>query len=142
MEHRNDAPIATLNGSIDMPVGTATSTASAQVLLGEGLRAIIAERMKQVDRFGFTLERDQVTANNSDFALAGVSYANAALDQLTRADPDVLPPDWNTWPWDAIHWNPKDPRANLVRAAALLWAAIDWLDNAPRDAGDAVAVAA
>lgn len=127
--------VATLHTSLDAPVGQAASIASAQILTGEALRSIVAARMKQVDRDGRTIDRDQQTNEAFDLPLAATSYANAAIEQLTgtpEARRDVARPDPMTWPWDDQAWKPKDPRENLVKAAALLWAAIDWLDHAPK----------
>lgn len=122
--------VATLNMSSREPVGEAMTFASAMVLTGSALREIIAERVKQVDRHDRTLERDLETNAPWDLPLAGASYLNAAIDQLT-AEKNVRTADPSTWPWDPAHWKPEDPRANLVKAAALIWAAIDRLDHAP-----------
>lgn len=126
--------VASLHTSLDAPVGVAASMAAAQVLTGEALRAIVGERMKQIDRHGRDVVRDLQTNEAPDLPLAAVSYLNAAIDQLTGTTAprrDVSKPDPMTWPWDDQFWRPEDPRGNLVKAAALIWAAIDWLDNAP-----------
>ena len=72
----------TLNTSIDAPIGQAITHHGASVLIGEGLRAIVAERMEQVQKHGFTIERD-LAYTPDVLALAAVSYLNAAVDQLT-----------------------------------------------------------
>ncbi|WP_294277634.1 hypothetical protein [uncultured Sphingomonas sp.] len=126
--------VASLHTSLDAPVGQAASIAAAQVLTGEALRAIVAERMKQVDQHGRDVIRDQQTNEAPDLPLAAASYLNAVINQMTgitEAARDVTRPDPMTWPWDDQFWKPEDPRANLVKAAALIWAAIDWLDHAP-----------
>lgn len=126
--------IASLHTSLDAPVGQAASLAAAQVLTGEALRAIVGERMKQIDRHGRDVVRDLQTNEAPDLPLAAASYLNAAIEQLTGITPerrDMSKPDPLTWPWDDQFWRPDDPRGNLVKAAALIWAAIDWLDNAP-----------
>jgi hypothetical protein len=130
-------PMATLNTSIDAPIGEAMTQDAAYILTGEALRAVIAERMEQVEIHGHTLARD-AQYQPFDLALAAKAYADAAIDQLTgltaaagydlpQADPDI-------WPWHPAGWKPGTPRANLVKAAALIWAAIDRLDHAPVDA--------
>ena len=126
--------VASLHTSLDAPVGEAASTAAAQVLTGEALRAIVGERMKQVDRHGRTIDDDQATNTAEELPLAAASYLNAVIEQLTGTTEEarnVSRPDSMTWPWGEQHWKPEDPRANLVKAAALIWAAIDWLDHAP-----------
>ncbi|WEK43619.1 MAG: hypothetical protein P0Y64_01955 [Candidatus Sphingomonas colombiensis] len=116
------------------------SLEGARILTGAALRSFIAERMKQVDRHGRTLDSDLATNDRADLALAGASYANAAIDQLTSTAaiaPDLAKPDPLTWPWATRYWKPEqDPRGNLVKAVALLWAAIDRLD---REAGPDIA---
>lgn len=120
------------------PVDRAVSHDSISVLTGAGLAALIAERVKQVDVHGRTIAADQKN-ELLDLALAGISYANTATDQLAgisiSAEGDPEP----TYPWPAEGWRPETTaRANLVKAAALIWAAIDYLDHLP--AGASVAV--
>lgn len=131
----------TLNTSIDAPIGQAVTHHGASVLIGEGLRAIVAERMEQVQKHGYTIERDQAYTPDV-LVLAAVSYLNAAVDQLTstRIDgPHLTQPDPLTWPdsWPSAAWRPSTTRDNLVKAAALIWAEIDRLDHAPIDANTA-----
>ena len=125
---------ASLHTSLDAPVGQAASIAAAQVLTGEALRAIVGERMKQVDSHQRTIVSDQQTNEAPDLPLAAASYLNAVINQMTgttEAARNVARADPMTWPWDDQFWKPEDPRTNLVKAAALIWAAIDWLDHAP-----------
>lgn len=128
----------TLNTSIDAPIGQAVTHHGASVLIGEGLRAIVAERMEQVQKHGYTIARDQVYTPDV-LPLAAASYLNAAIEQLTSTragGPDLTLPDPLTWPnsWPDAAWKPGHTVANLVKAAALVWAAIDRLEHAP--AGD------
>lgn len=122
--------VATLNMSSRAPIGEAMTFPGAMVLTGVALRSIISERVKQVDRHGRTIERDLETNAPHDLPLAAASYLNAAIDQLT-GEINVSEADPATWPWDPEHWKPEDARTNLVKAAALIWAAIDRLDHAP-----------
>lgn len=117
---------------INTPILAPTSREAMRILTGAALQAVIAERVKQVDRYGRTLASDLATNDRADLALAGTSYANAAIDQITATgkEPDLAKPDPMTWPWAAMHWKPEaDARNNLVKAAALIWAAIDRLDT-------------
>ena len=116
------------------------SHAGVDVLTGEGLAAVIAARMHQVDVHGYTIARDQLTAEPLDLPSAGVAYANVALDQIAgiHRAAEANRPD-PMWPWSPANWSPEaTPRENLAKGAALLWAAIDWLDA--RDAAAAAAV--
>lgn len=135
-------PVATLTASVDAPIGEALTRHAATSLIGEGLRSIIGERMEQIQKHGHRIEAD-LAYTPDVLPLAAVSYLNAAIDQLTTTratGPDIASPDPLTWPndWPAEAWKPKDVRANLVKAAGLVWAAIDRLDHAPRDAGEFV----
>ena len=110
----------------ETPAAQFITRAGADVLIGDAFRAIVAERMEQVQKHGFTIERDQ-NYEPSALAHAGIAYAGRAAEQLRGNDFwHGAPP---SWPWDAAHWRPGDARANLVKAAALLWAEIDRLDR-------------
>lgn len=122
-----------------VPVDRTASHDGVAVLTGAGLAAVIAARMHQVDVHGYTIARDQLTAEPLDLPSAGVAYANVALDQIAgiHRAAEANRPD-PMWPWSAANWSPEaTPRENLAKGAALLWAAIDWLDA--RDAAAAVA---
>lgn len=119
------------------PVDRTVSGAGIAVLTGAGLAAVIAERMKQVDNYGRTPAYDQGN-ELLDLPSAGISYANTACDQLAGIPVSTHFPE-PTYPWAPETWRPEaSARANLVKAAALIWAAIDYLDTVP--AGTCVAV--
>jgi len=65
-----------------VPVDRTVSHDGVAVLTGAGLAAVIAARMHQVDVHGYTIARDQLTAEPLDLPSAGVAYANVALDQI------------------------------------------------------------
>ena len=72
-----------------------------QEVLAGALRSIVGARMKQVDRDGRTIDRDQQTNEAPDLPLAAASYLNAVIDQLTGTTDerrDVSKPDLMTWP--------------------------------------------
>lgn len=79
-----------------------------------GAVLIAEERKRQIESEGYTAEHDS-THNPEDLAAAGACYA---LE-------DVEPIHEQLWPWDAEWWKPKDQLRNLVRAGALIAAAID-----------------
>lgn len=99
-----------------------------QVLEGEALRSIITERLEQVTKHGYTLEHDQ--AHQLQDLIAGAqAYALAASLLL-----DNMPIDAGAaiFPWPDM-FRPTDVRGNLVKAVAMLWAAVDRIDHAPAD---------
>jgi hypothetical protein len=80
----------------------------------KGAKDVLDERNRQIHDEGWTTEHDDQYAKG-ELAQAAVCYA--------RGDA------W-LWPWSRDWWKPKDERANLVRAAALLIAEIERLDRA------------
>lgn len=108
------------------------SDVSAVVLLGDALRDLIAERVEQIDKHGYTPSADDRYDGPVELIAAAVCYAYTAHDQLNgplRYDPSEVPAEW---PWSPTHWNCRDARRNLVKAGALIWAAIDNIDRSAR----------
>lgn len=95
---------------------------------------VVEHRAHQVDRHGFTPEHD-AEHTPRDLLNASDAYLEATRFQLADG--------WSAeqaaeeceflWPF-ADGFKVKDPRANLVKAAALLLAAIDRLDATAPDA--------
>lgn len=91
---------------------------------------VMNERLRQQDEEGWSAEHDDQHVDG-DLAWAAVCYA-------LHGSPGAKPPFGDgegslvraLWPWDAMWWNPKDRRSDLVRAAALLLAEIERLDRA------------
>jgi len=82
---------------------------------------VLAERQRQVEAEGWTIEHDD-QHRNGELATAAACYA----------EPKGL---YNfAWPWDREWWKPKDRRRDLVRAGALILAEIERLDRAGRAA--------
>lgn len=120
-----------------MSASARASQDSLPVLTGPGLADVIAERIKQVDQHGYTLQRDQQMAELLDLPQAAISYANTATDQLAGIRPNPIRDPEPTYPWSEASWRPEPTaRGNLVKAAALLLAAIDYLDQRDRVAGN------
>lgn len=107
------------------------------------LRDVATERRRQIDAEGWTMEHDD-QHDSDDLALAAACYAlpETHREVFPRKEPsdvgrsagesiiiydDVLCP--HLWPWHGGSWRPKDRRADLVRAAALLLAEIERLDR-------------
>lgn len=80
---------------------------------------VMTERARQQSAEGWTVEHDD-QHSPGELMIAACCYA--------LAKPGESAPD--SWPWDEMHWKPKDARRNLVRAAALLVAEIERMDRA------------
>lgn len=88
------------------------------------IEEIAAERARQIEQEGFTAGHDLVH-DRGELAAAAACYAQHASwgrhDPLREAPYD--------WPWHPQWWKPKNPRRDLVRAAALIVAEIERLDR-------------
>ena len=95
--------------------------------LTDAIRDVMAERLRQVNEEGWTATLDD-RYEYGELAKAAACYACEAIksDYLRRMDAFSVPTDW---PWGGDSWKPKDPRRDLVRAAALLIAEIERLDR-------------
>lgn len=95
-----------------------------------GIESIAAERKRQIEIEGWTPEHDD-THDKGEMAKAASCYAAAAgTDPELRRDIEAhLSEPEELWPWHWQWWKPKDRRADLVRAGALIAAEIDRLDR-------------
>lgn len=99
---------------------------------------VMAERQRQIDAEGWTEAHDDQYDDHS-LALAGACYAkhcvgrawlpSCFVDGAERYQADPAPYEW-PYSWAVEWWKPKDPRRDLVRAAALLIAEIERMDRA------------
>ena len=88
-----------------------------------GAADVLAERRRQIDEEGWTQEYDAQYPPGM-LSDAGATYALWA--GFMRPVPPQSWPKIGDWPkW----WKQKDQRRDLVRAAALIIAEIDLLDN-------------
>lgn len=95
---------------------------------------IAAERRRQVEAEGWTAEHDDEHADGSLAKVAAcyaghsAAYCNVRLDVGMDAYRATEP---SMWPgsWARKWWKPKDPRRDLIRAAALIVAEIERLDR-------------
>lgn len=85
------------------------------------------ERHRQIVEEGFSPKHDERHAP-SDFAMAAAAYCASAEARLGPS-PNIGTICAMLWPWDEASFKPKDPRRDLVRAAALVMAAIERLDR-------------
>ncbi len=85
-------------------------------------RDVLAERRRQVEVERFTPEHDDEHNDVGDLANAAGAYAlHAHGGRLAFA------PAW--WPWQRAWWKPGTPRQMLVKAGALILAAIEQIDR-------------
>lgn len=98
---------------------------------------VLAERARQMGAEGWSTEHDDTEHDEQQLARAAYCYVGHYFMRSWLVDPpngDPIkyvssdePPDW---PWLSDWWKPKNPRRDLVRAAALLIAEIERLDRA------------
>lgn len=106
-------------------------------------RDVLTERHRQVSIEGWDAAHDDKHTTGC-LALAAASYAAYAGAEALRADTSPRQSraseyqfiaSEKLWPFDRKWWKPKNPRRDLVRAAALLIAEIERIDrraNRPR----------
>lgn len=94
--------------------------------LGAAARDVLAERRRQVDQEGWAPQHDD-EHQDRELAIAAGCYAIYGA----RKQNAVPPPEW---PWSMVWWKPRDYRANLVRAGALILAEIERIDRAAQRA--------
>ncbi len=90
-----------------------------RVPLSASLLAIAAERRRQQEVEGYDGAHD-ARHSPAELAAAGAAYA---IDAGVPGRPPAA-----CWPWDESYWKPRDLRRDLVRAAALIVAALDRLE--------------
>lgn len=92
---------------------------------------VIAERRRQVEVEGWESEHDD-QHNGAELALAAGAYCqSAAKPTIYARKPGAafsIPMCWPTW-WDKAWWKPTNPRADLVKAGALIIAEIERIDR-------------
>ena len=80
---------------------------------------IAAERRRQIEQEGWSADHDDSHVHG-ELARAAAAYAWESCMAM----------GYQFWPWSEDWWKPKDPRHDLVRAAALIVAEIERLDRA------------
>ena len=89
-------------------------------LLTRAARDVLTERARQQSEEGWTQAHDDQHLGG-EMAKAAACYAMYFDFRL-----GVCPPDW---PWAQSWWKQKNPRRDLVRAAALILAEIERIDR-------------
>jgi hypothetical protein len=74
-----------------------------------GAQLVAGERRRQIDVEEWTEEHDRGHGPER-LAAAGYAYMTGHRDR---------------WPWDSVHWKPKNKLRDLIRAGALYQAAVD-----------------
>lgn len=93
---------------------------------------IEAERLRQFRQEGYSDEHDDEHVNQ-ELARAAACYIDF---YCSGEDVEIVDHDdggqnvHHDWPWEARSWKPKDPRRDLIRAAALIVAELERLDRA------------
>lgn len=90
------------------------------------VKAVLAERQRQVDVEGWTPEHDDKYGKGELLRAAKAYFAHATGRALSLPDGERAGIPFG-WPWDKKWWKPKTPRQNLVRAGALALAEIERL---------------
>lgn len=92
---------------------------------------ILAERRRQIEEEGWSLKRDDILHRNGELVLAASCYVKiAGFNQASHRDRYQTSRAPISWPWADEWWKPKNPRSDLIRAAALIVAEIERLDRA------------
>jgi hypothetical protein len=101
--------------------------------LTKAAQDVLAERQRQVEVEGWGAAHDDVH-HNGELGAAAACYASPhrAFKAVTFVGRGYEPITSyrDLWPWRDEWWKPKDRRADLVRAGALILAEIERLDRA------------
>jgi hypothetical protein len=120
---RHDAEacyLAMLAAAPVAPSSTDSAQAAVEEVRTDAARDVLAERRRQVEAEGWTLEGDD-QYDGGELSLAAACYALAGDPPYASVPAD--------WPWDYGWWKPVDDRRNLVKAAALILADIERIDR-------------
>lgn len=116
-----------------------------------GVEWIALERARQVEKEGYDQRHDDGHSYR-DLVAAAICYAEHAYQRgwlierpetFGPRDPEEAAAEYvgepvpSEWPWNDEYWKPKDPRRDLVRAGALIAAALDRMVRPPPAPADA-----
>ncbi|MFA5824777.1 MAG: hypothetical protein WC825_02260 [Gallionellaceae bacterium] len=98
--------------------------------MNKAIEDVLAERQRQIQQEGWSATHDD-EHDSGDLCCAGSAYALNAGCQINPYMQQSLEHPPAMWPaaWDRSWWKPKDPRRDLVRAAALIIAEIERMDR-------------
>lgn len=93
------------------------------------IKDIEAERIRQIEKEGWTFERDD-GYEEGGLARAAACYALSGSVQPPRKMSAYMDSVVEyVWPWNTVWWKPTDRRRDLVKAGALIVAEIERLDR-------------
>ena len=95
-----------------------------------GAYCIVTERQRQINDEGYDKKHD-MHHSPKEFVNAAIAYAIYEDEAYVNCDENVTCYE-KLWPWEKQYFKPKDKKRNLIKAGALIAAAIDRL-NAERD---------
>ena len=75
---------------------------------------VFNERMRQIEKEGFSKEHDDQHVNQELLIAANLYYQKAIKDE---PEGSKIPSEW---PWEPEWWKPKDKHHNLIVAGALI----------------------
>lgn len=110
---------------------TVTAKLSADVTAPRAAVDVLAERRRQVAEYGFDAAHDDKWRGGQLEKAAGCYAKHAAATERGRDAYKAAPP--LDWPWDRVWWGPTTRRRDLVKAGALILAAIEKIDRAAAD---------
>lgn len=95
--------------------------------LSQAAQDLLAERQRQVEVEGWTPEHDDQHGDGS-MSMAAACYAlvGTAVHRAKTFEPQTL---WAWTGWAPSWFKPRDRRANLIRAGALILAELERLDR-------------
>lgn len=114
--------------------GVCIGNAQASVAVVFAIGDVITERKRQINQEGYSTKSDDAYQQN-ELLRAAVCYADNVVSRGWVHDSHFGPEVYQSeeapdlWPWGLDFWKPKNPRLDLVRAAALLIAEIERMDR-------------
>lgn len=110
------------------PLATARDRDGSEAITGPAMRAVMMERLEQVERHGYTAAHDDMH-DNGDLARGGLAYVMSGL-AIAIEDPDLEDAAANQWPFSRELLRPTDDFTSYVKAAAMLIAEADRIHRA------------
>lgn len=116
-----------------------SSSIAENLEITQAITDILSERERQKSQEGYSLQHDDQYEHN-ELSRAAASYVDYAANcsSLYESHSSLyqrqVPP--NNWVFDKVFWKPKNPRQDLVRAAALIIAEVERMDRKVINGGD------
>lgn len=95
------------------------------------VQAVVAERFRQIEQEGWSVEHDDHEHSAGTLAQAGAAYAIGHRFVPAHSDKgEYLVHGVHLWPWNIDWWKPAERRRDLVKACALIIAEGEKFDRA------------